>query len=258
MKLLKCYGGKDVKIDDFVYEIVSQYMWYPKGDHVIHHFYQKDVDQLRIKYQISYIKPTTYHLGRFIWILVNQAQIPDTLEVDHIDRDPSNNQIQNLRLATRKQNAMNKDKVLKSNDINLEKKEASKYKGVSKVTHQRRNKQGEITSSKDYWRMRIKNPLTGQYECTCFPYTSQGELEAAKAYDKKAIEYYGLFGKLNFQNSGEEELKNFIFKHLLIVDTNDTLLSFKIEKSQIKQVYSTEDDLIVTLPFELIKEEEKK
>ncbi len=41
------------------------------------------------------------------WVLMNGA-IPDGMEVDHIDCDPSNNAISNLRLATSSQQKMNK------------------------------------------------------------------------------------------------------------------------------------------------------
>lgn len=44
---------------------------------------------------------------RIIWILMNGA-IPDNLIVDHIDRDPNNNNIDNLRLVNGSGNCLNK------------------------------------------------------------------------------------------------------------------------------------------------------
>lgn len=44
---------------------------------------------------------------RVIWELFN-GPIPDGLQVDHIDRDPSNNILENLRLVTASGNQMNK------------------------------------------------------------------------------------------------------------------------------------------------------
>lgn len=45
---------------------------------------------------------------RLVWIL-NFGAIPDGLEIDHIDRNPSNNRIENLRLVTRSQNGYNRN-----------------------------------------------------------------------------------------------------------------------------------------------------
>lgn len=44
---------------------------------------------------------------RVVWILAN-GPIPHGYEVDHIDNNSLNNKLENLRLATRSQNAMNK------------------------------------------------------------------------------------------------------------------------------------------------------
>jgi hypothetical protein len=41
-----------------------------------------------------------------IWEAFN-GPIPDGMEIDHKDRNPSNNKLSNLRLATREQNARN-------------------------------------------------------------------------------------------------------------------------------------------------------
>jgi hypothetical protein len=48
-----------------------------------------------------------YQLHRVIWEMFN-GQIPENLEVDHEDRNTDNNLINNLRLATRSQNAFNR------------------------------------------------------------------------------------------------------------------------------------------------------
>jgi len=41
-----------------------------------------------------------------IWIMLN-GDIPENMEIDHINNDPSDNRIENLRLATRTQNCFN-------------------------------------------------------------------------------------------------------------------------------------------------------
>jgi hypothetical protein len=60
-----------------------------------------------------------YH--RVIWAVCN-GDIPEGSYIDHIDRDPTNNRIENLRLATPAQNAFNTLKTLAS--------KSSTFKGV--------------------------------------------------------------------------------------------------------------------------------
>jgi hypothetical protein len=52
-------------------------------------------------------KQKAYFVHRIIYEIYH-GNIPDGYEVDHIDRNPSNNRIENLRLATPSQNACNR------------------------------------------------------------------------------------------------------------------------------------------------------
>lgn len=54
------------------------------------------------------------------------GDIPENFEIDHIDNDTTNNDISNLRLATRAENARNRPKWNKSDGSPT----TSKYKGV--------------------------------------------------------------------------------------------------------------------------------
>ena len=47
-----------------------------------------------------------YQAHRLIWIYINE-ELPSELQIDHINRDRSDNRIENLRLATGSQNNMN-------------------------------------------------------------------------------------------------------------------------------------------------------
>jgi hypothetical protein len=61
-------------------------------------------DRIRIKYMYKY-----YFAHRVIWAKV-YGDIPDNVEIDHIDLNTRNNKLINLRLATHSQNGMNRRK----------------------------------------------------------------------------------------------------------------------------------------------------
>ena len=48
-----------------------------------------------------------YGAHRIAWVLANQAEIPDGMLIDHINGDPCDNRISNLRLATSEINNQN-------------------------------------------------------------------------------------------------------------------------------------------------------
>lgn len=52
---------------------------------------------------------TLYKNHRIIWVLCNKCDLKCNLVVDHIDRNKSNNSIENLRLVTQQQNMSNID-----------------------------------------------------------------------------------------------------------------------------------------------------
>ena len=93
------------------------------------------------------------------------------MEVDHIDRNGLNNQKLNLRIATHSQNNMNKPSY---NNV------TSKYKGVHWFKRDKK------------WVVQIgingKHYHVGKFD---------NEIDAAKAYNKKAIELHGEFAYLN-------------------------------------------------------------
>ena len=106
--------------------------------------------------------------------LIADTYIPNPenlLFVDHIDRDPRNNSIPNLRWVTNQQNNMNSTK--RNNT-------SSQYKGVCW------NKQAKK------WQSRIK--IDGQ---SIYLGLFNSEEEAARKYDQKAIELFGEFASIN-------------------------------------------------------------
>jgi hypothetical protein len=126
-------------------------------------------------------------LHHFVWIL-KTGEEPNS-EVDHIDRSPLNNQLSNLRLATRQEQNQNKGKK-KSN--------SSGYIGV--CHYHCINKYG---NEYDYWSADIMRP-DGKHESKLFPYTDIGKIKAARYYDSKARDYFGEFhGQLNFPDDNQ-------------------------------------------------------
>ena len=92
--------------------------------------------------------------------------------VDHIDGNPKNNMLCNLRWATTKENCANRSKL---------KNTSSSYKGV---TWNKKNKK---------WEARIS--INGKVSYIgCF----KNEEDAGRAYDEKARENFGEFCKCNF------------------------------------------------------------
>lgn len=89
-------------------------------------------------------------------------------EIDHIDRDVTNNRIENLRESTRSQNMANRSS-------------SNAFRGIQ--------------SNGSSYTARIGNPFTRKTEYIGSYPTAE---DAAKAYDIKAKEYFGDFAVLNF------------------------------------------------------------
>jgi hypothetical protein len=62
------------------------------------------------KYLRVKIGQTHYRVHRIIWVLWHGQNIPEGAVIDHIDRNPRNNRIDNLRLATVSFNLLNSDR----------------------------------------------------------------------------------------------------------------------------------------------------
>jgi hypothetical protein len=100
-------------------------------------------------------------------------------QIDHIDGDGLNNRRDNLRYVTKGQNRMNMKNV---NPFS-----SSKFKGVTLF----RNK----------WMAQLRYN-DKHYYLGVF----HGEIDAARAYDKKAIELFGVFARPNFECN--QEMRN--------------------------------------------------
>lgn len=138
------------------------------------------------------IKKKPLQLHRFVWILKTRTE--PSLTIDHIDRQPTNNQFSNLRLATKREQVQNQGK---------RKDNTSGYIGVC---HQHRvDKRRKKNNVHDYWIMSIMDQ-NGKREVKHFPYTEAGKLAAARWYDSKAKQYFGEFhGQLNFPMPSDKD-----------------------------------------------------
>ncbi len=168
MKLIPLNKGKFAKVDDEDYSKLIIYKWYVHSNSKNNIFYA--VHSYRIKGK-KHSKHILMH--RLIMNLTNSKEW-----LDHKDRDGLNNQKSNLRLTTISQNNSNR----KASGI-------SQYLGVSKYNLPKRNLK---------WKAQIKKDNKIIY-LGIFPYTKEGEIEAAKAYDLKAKELHGEFANLNFK-----------------------------------------------------------
>jgi hypothetical protein len=113
-----------------------------------------------------------YMLHRIVYYLHYEIN-PEQCHVDHIDRNPLNNNPNNLRIATASQNQSNK---MGKSIINS----TSKYKGVS---YFKETKSWKTTIQKE------GKSFHGGYFKT--------EKDAAKKYNELAIEYFNEFAFLN-------------------------------------------------------------
>lgn len=103
---------------------------------------------------------------------------PANKYVDHINGDPLDNQLKNLRTVSPSQNVMNRRKGLNT---------SSKYKGVTIIKR--------INKNNIYIRWMSQIKFKNKLKSKIF----KDEISAAKNYDIWAKELFGDYAKLNFQ-----------------------------------------------------------
>lgn len=159
MKEIKLYRDKVTKVDDDMYEYLSQWKWGFDGRYAYRREILERLGPRKIKYKKIYLQK-----------VVNQT--PDGMDTDHINCDKLDNRKENLRSVTRSQNNANMPKIAK--------KCSSRFKGV--CWHKQRGK----------WKAEIK--LNGVKKHLGVFLTEE---EAAEAYNKAALERFGNHARLN-------------------------------------------------------------
>ncbi len=167
MKKISLTRGEFALIDDEDFEYLNQFKW----------MCQVHKTKYRILKYAARCLPAPGGIDRKK-IQMHREVLKTTLHIDHRDGDGLNNQKENLRPCTHKQNAQNRRKKLNT---------TSKYKGVCLNKVKKKNGDGYY----EYWVASSFRLFIGTFKT---------EIEAAKAYDKYAKETYGEFAKLNFKS----------------------------------------------------------
>ena len=161
MKTVPLKNGQSFIVDDEDFDKVSEYSWHLFGAGYIGR--SKSLGYLDGKQ-----KNKTLYIHRFL------TNAPDDKEVDHINGNKLDNRKSNLRFCNHSQN--NAYRLKQSNNT-------SGFKGVS------------LHKATMKWRAYVKQ----NGKTTSLGY-HKSAIEAARAYDKKALELFGEFAILNFSN----------------------------------------------------------
>ena len=160
MKKIKLSQGRFALVDDEDFHELSKYKWHVRTG--------------RNTLYAERYSPVKDRVGQQVMMHRQIMSPPREMQIDHINHNGLDNRRRNLRICTNTENQQNSLPRKSSSS-------SSKYKGV----HRRRGAKK--------WTARIR---TGVRQERVGAFLS--EVDAAKAYDKAAIELHGEFAYLNF------------------------------------------------------------
>lgn len=164
MKLIELNKGYFTQVDDEDYERFTERKW-----HVKYCNKKKSVMGVYREFNVNGVR--TYEpMHRKI------MNPPPGFQVDHIDRNPLNNQKSNLRICTDWENQLNKKKSVRG--------KTSRFKGVCR--------QKGVARWNALIGIRKKRIALGWFDT---------EEQAAEAYNRAALKYHGQFATLNDLNN---------------------------------------------------------
>jgi hypothetical protein len=153
--------GKEILVDAEDFKRISQHSWrlsYSQTKRAIR-------TQVCVQTDIDY---KTVKLHRFI------VNAPEDFDVDHKNGNPLDNRKENLRVCTRSSNLQNASKYQRKGGT------SSRYKGVSWHKAAKKWEAGLQVDGKRKW--------LGLFDL---------EIDAAKAYNEAASQYFGEFARIN-------------------------------------------------------------
>lgn len=172
----KTHGKKEILVSDCDYEELSKYKWAVSAN--------KRVNGELFFYAMRGVLDKN---GKFRHTKMHRVILGITdksILCDHKDGNTLNNQRENLRMCSKKENNANRIKRSVTN---------SKYKGVYKMSKTKTLKNGEIKTY-TFWAVSLTSNKKQIYIGTF-----KNEEDAARAYDEAAIKYHGEFANLNLK-----------------------------------------------------------
>jgi len=166
MKQIPLTQGQFAIVDDKDYKSLSKHKWCYNSSH----------GATRIITIKEWRKNRKKNYGSQISMHREIMNPPDNMDIDHINHNRLNNRRKNLRICTRSQNLGNQRPIRGG---------SSKFKGVTKSKFR-------VKKGKYCWIANIC--FKG---CIRYLGTFENEINAAKAYNKKAKELFGEFANIN-------------------------------------------------------------